>query len=79
MQFRISLASPLCNLPAIEAALYAADPAAGVDLVRAGTQLRVASVLDAPQLRRLLAGVGIDVDPAQVESVPSECCGGCGG
>jgi hypothetical protein len=79
MHFLVNFPAPVHNLDAIESALFAIDPAAGCDLVRSGRQLRVASVLDADALRNLLAGVGLPVAPAQVDAVPSECCGGCGG
>jgi hypothetical protein len=79
MQFRVSFTQPVRDLSAIEAALLAIDPAAAIDLVRAGTQLRVASTLDAMQLGRVLAGTGHAIALEQVVAVPSECCGGCGG
>jgi hypothetical protein len=77
MHFRVNFDDPVRDFGAIETALFAADPAAGCDLVHSGRQLRVASVLDAEALQRLLEGVGLP--QARLEAVPSDCCGGCGG
>ena len=79
MQYKIhDLAAP-SRLAAIEAALTLEDPAALVDLEAGGRILRVSTMLPDVALRATLLRAGVVLDPLQVEHVPSECCGGCGG
>jgi hypothetical protein len=79
MQFKLELGAPVTDLPRLQAALLSLDPAALVDIDDAGTRLRVASILDAEALYRLVAGAGYPVERSRIVGVPSECCGGCGG
>jgi hypothetical protein len=79
MQFKLDILQPVEDLRRIEDALLAADPAALVDIDPAGVTLRIASSLGADELCRLVADAGYPVEHDRIVSVPSECCGGCGG
>ena len=79
MQFRIETSRPVPDLRRLEDALLAVDPAALVDMDVAGVNLRVASVLGADELWRLVSAAGCAVERARIVDVPSGCCGGCGG
>lgn len=50
-----------------------------VDLDATSTLLRVSTSLDGAQLHKLVAFAGFPVALADVQQLPSECCGGCGG
>jgi hypothetical protein len=77
MQFRIHLLGTPIDVAAVEDALLDRDPSALLDLddgvLRVATQLGDAGLLAA------LAAGGCPVGDPQLERVPSECCGGCGG
>lgn len=77
MQFQIRMAGPMPDIDAIEHAIREVDPAALVDMV--GQTLRVAASIDATLLASLISQAGYPVSQHQLERVPSECCGGCGG
>jgi hypothetical protein len=81
MQFKINInitdATP--DIDAIEQAIGTVDPSALVDIDPAGRTLRVAAAIDAAQLLGLISRAGYPVTTDQLELVPSECCGGCGG
>lgn len=79
MQYRIHGPIVQSHLPAIEASLAIEDPAALVDLDAGGQLLRIATSLPDSAVRSALRRAGCDIDPLQLERVPSECCGGCGG
>ena len=79
MQYKIHNPAAPSRLAAIEAALTLEDPAALVDLEAGGQVLRVSTLLPDAALRGTLLRAGVALDPLQVERVPSECCGGCGG
>lgn len=79
MQYRIHGPIAASGLAAIEASLTMEDPAALIDLDAGGRLLRIATSLPHQALHSALLRAGCAVEPAQVESVPSECCGGCGG
>ena len=78
MQYRITFNVPAPDAAAIERALQAVDPAAMADVDAAGRTLRVATAIADAELGALLRA-GFGLDPATLERVPSECCGGCGG
>ena len=77
MQYRIHLLGTPIDPAAIEDALLERDPSALLDLD--GGVLRVATQLDDAGLLAALARGGCPVGEPQLERVPSECCGGCGG
>lgn len=79
MQFRIDITGATPDIGAIEQAIGTVDPAALVDIDAAGRTLRVAAAVDAAQLLGLIGQAGYAVATAQLQQVPSECCGGCGG
>ena len=54
------------------------DPAALVDVDAAG-RLRISTVLPDAEVLLVLGLAGLVVAPADVQRLPSECCGGCGG
>lgn len=79
MEFHVHLDGARPDLRAIEAVMVDADPAALVDLDAAGDVLRVAGMFSAEEVGLLLRHAGYPVTPAQVEQLPSICCGGCSG
>lgn len=79
MQFRINAPGPEIYLDAIEDALRAVDPAAMADLDAAGRVVRVSATIGDAELVALMRQSGLPVTLEQIERVPSECCGGCGG
>jgi hypothetical protein len=79
MQFKINITGATPDIDAIEQAIGTIDPSALVDIDSAGRTLRVAAAIDAAQLLGLIGQAGYAVTAEQVEQVPSECCGGCGG
>jgi hypothetical protein len=78
MQYTLRIAGTAPDTAAIERALQAIDPAAMVDIDAAGGTLRVATSMGDDELATMLRA-GFALDPRQLERVPSECCGGCGG
>lgn len=78
-QFRIPLSGPAPDLQVLEQALLDADPSALVDIEPLGRVLRISTLLDEHGLLPALGQGGFAIAAAQVERVPSECCGGCGG
>lgn len=78
MEFHVRASRPLPPLRVIEDALLAFDPAAVVDIDPA-RGLRVNAAIDTPSLVALLNRIGGAVEPAEVERMPSACCGGCSG
>ena len=79
MQFKIGITEATPDIDAIEQAIGTIDPSALVDIDPAGRTLRVAATIDAAQLLGLIGQAGYAVTTEQLERVPSECCGGCGG
>ena len=79
MQFEIRMAGARPDVGAIEQALRAVDPAVLVDIDPTGQTLRVAASIDPAQLAALISQAGFPLSQQQLERVPSECCGGCGG
>jgi hypothetical protein len=79
MQFKLRITRPVIDLRGLEDAVRAVDPAALLDLDPAGVHLRVATTLGPEELCRRLTWAGCAVSPAELQGVPSECCGGCGG
>ena len=79
MQFKIKIAGSIPDVGAIEHTIRVVDPSASVDIDQAGQTLRVAASVDASHLLGLMRQAGYPVVEDQLERVPSECCGGCGG
>jgi hypothetical protein len=79
MQFRIQVTEPRVDIDAVEQALVDADPAALVDFDLSGQALRVSTVLAEAELLAAVNQAGLAAELPQIERVPSNCCGGCGG
>lgn len=79
MQFTIMTRGQSVDVIAVENALYEADPAAVVDLERASGKLRVSTSLGDGELLSLINQSGISVASSDLERLPADCCGGCGG
>lgn len=78
MQFQINTSGEVPDVEAIENAVRRIDPSAMVDIDAAG-RVRIAAAIDVPQLAALLDLAGCPISPQQLQPLPSECCGGCGG
>ncbi|WP_305805117.1 hypothetical protein [Stenotrophomonas sp. YIM B06876] len=79
MEFTVRLASAQIDLPAIETGLQELDPAGLVDVAGSGTTLRVCANVRQSELLMILGNAGCAATLAQIERLPSVCCGGCGG
>lgn len=79
MQFTVKLAGTTPDTDAIRQALTDVDPSAMVDIEPNGQTLRIASALETDQLSTLITQAGHPVAEGDLDRVPSECCGGCGG
>ena len=79
MKFNIKTHGHAIDVSVIEQALIKADPAAMIDLDKTTSLLRVSSCLDDAELLSLMTDAGFPIPSANIEGVPSECCGGCGG
>ena len=80
MQYRINTTTVTADdLLSIDWAISDVDPAAVSDLDPAGRVLRVSTVMGGVELVAILNQAGHAVSLEQLELVPSECCGGCGG
>ena len=78
MQYLIAATSQIAALDGIADRLNDLDPSALVDVDTAG-RLRISTLLPDAEVLLALGLAGLMVAPADLERVPSECCGGCGG
>lgn len=79
MEYRIDLPPDAqFQMTRFESALLEADPAAVFDVDPARV-VRVATTLGPADLEALLRALGTHFDHANVEALPSICCGGCSG
>ena len=79
MKFNIKTNGQAIDVFVIEQALIQADPAAVIDIDRTTSQLRVSTCLDDTALLGLIADAGFPIPAANLQGVPSDCCGGCSG
>ena len=79
MKFNIRIHGRPVEPAIIEQALLELDPAAILDYDEKTSRLRFSSCLDAHELMALMTATGFPVPDADLEGLPSECCGGCGG
>ncbi len=79
MQSTIRITGLPPDIGTIEEALIAVDPSALVDIDPTGRTLRIVASIDAVQLLGVMKDAGYPVKEDQLERMPSECCGGCGG
>lgn len=75
MEYRIHLGGTPAQAAAIEARLIEQDPSALCDF-DAGL-FRVSTLLGDTDLLTLMADAGMPLQAAQLERLPSVCCGGC--
>ena len=78
MQYMIAATSPVARIDAVVDRINALDPSALVDVDTAG-RLRISTLLPDGEVLLALGLAGLMVAPADLERMPSECCGGCGG
>ena len=78
MQYLISPSCHVASLDTITDRLNHLDPSALVDVDTAG-RLRISTLLPDAEVLLALGVAGLLVAPCDLERVPSECCGGCGG
>jgi hypothetical protein len=78
MQYLVSLLTLGGLVDPVADRLAALDPAALVDVDTAG-RLRISTVLPDAEVLLALGLAGACVAPQDLERMPSECCGGCGG
>jgi len=79
MQYEIASVPTTLDLPLFNRLITDVDPAALVDLTADTRTLRMSTVLGTHALLDVLGRSGLDARVADVETVPSTCCGGCGG
>jgi len=78
MQYLIAATSHIAGIDTVADRLNDLDPSALVDVDTAG-RLRISTLLADTEVLLALGMAGLMVAPADLERVPSECCGGCGG
>jgi hypothetical protein len=79
MKYRIATPGAVVDLAAVTRALHAVDPAGIADFDRGGAALRVSTWASDAEVLGVLAAAGLPIAADQLERLPSECCGGCGG
>lgn len=79
MQFKLNSSGPLPTADAIAQAIDAVDPASIVDLDPGSGALRISTSVGEAELGSILLQAGYALSPGQLEQIPSQCCGGCGG
>ena len=77
MQYHIRVGGPSAAVERFADAVTGIDPAAITDCSAA--LLRVATCLSHAELRALCGSAGLVLGEDDIEQLPSECCGGCGG
>ena len=78
MQYLIAATSQIAPIDAVADRLNHLDPSALVDVDAVG-RLRISTLLPDAEVLLALGLAGLFVAPADLERLPSECCGGCGG
>lgn len=79
MQYEIASVPTTLDLPLFSRLITDADPAAVVDLTPDTRTLRMSTLLDTDAVLDVLGRSGVDARGTDVETLPSTCCGGCGG
>lgn len=77
MEFKIHIERP--HLETIEQRLLDIDPASLVDVDTTDGRVRVSTCAQPFELAMALAAAGHPVAVADIELMPSICCGGCSG
>lgn len=79
MQFAVNIAGAAPDIDTIRQVLSEADASAMADIEPNGETLRIASSLETDQLSTLITQAGHPVAESDIQRLPFECCGGCGG
>jgi hypothetical protein len=79
MQYEIADVPATLDLALFNRLITDADPAAMVDLAPATRTLRMSTQLGTHAVLDVLGQSGVTVRESDVGTVPSTCCGGCGG
>ena len=79
MQVKIHVEKDAPDLRALTHAFAEMDPSAIVDSALQGNALRLSTVLRDVDILNTCKDAGWMIDARQIEQLPSECCGGCGG
>jgi hypothetical protein len=79
MQYEIARVPVTLDLPLFNRLITDADPSAVVDLTEDTRTLRMSTMLGTHAVIDVLGRTGIEVRADDVETLPSTCCGGCGG
>lgn len=79
MQFKIHVENDAPNLHALTLAFAEMDPSAIIDSALQGNALRLSTVLRDIDILNTCNDAGWAIHARQIEQLPSECCGGCGG
>ena len=79
MEFVYRAAGQMPDLSVLECALADLDPAVILDANALGRSVRISTTLPEDDLLACLQRAGVQASPADLERLPSVCCGGCGG
>jgi hypothetical protein len=77
VQYHIRVDDPSAAVERLAEAVTWVDPAAIADC--AGALVRISTCLSHAELHALCGDAGIALGDGDLEQLPSECCGGCGG
>ena len=78
MQFRIAATSCVTRIDTVTDRLTNLDPTALVDVDSEG-RLRISTLLPDAEVLLALGLAGLFIAPHDMQRMPSDCCGGCGG
>ncbi|HNV84991.1 MAG TPA: hypothetical protein PLF92_12390 [Arenimonas sp.] len=79
MKFIVRTNGITIDFSRIEQVLLQADPAAMIDVDTADSSLRVSTSFNAMGFMDVMANAGFPIPLKNLESLPSDCCGGCSG
>ncbi len=79
MQYRILTPGTPVDIEAVSRALREIDPAGVADLDAPRGVLRISTWATDADVLSLMSEAGLPIARDQLERLPSECCGGCGG
>lgn len=79
MQYEVASMPMTLDLPLFDRLITDADPAAIVDLTPDTRTLRMSTVLGTHAVIDALGRSGVQARADDIEIIPSNCCGGCGG
>lgn len=79
MEYQVAVPLSHLQIAALRSETLSFDPAAVLDYDMHKGKLRIATVLLAVEVKFLLEQAGHGVSLAQIEALPSVCCGGCSG